>query len=75
MKHLRKVINGKSVEIKVYSTNRSRTDDDKDMDNRAKTAVHAAIKRSEVCNTPIAKYDNERRLPYLEYPDGSRVYG
>ena len=42
------------------------------MDARARTAVSAAINKAKVCKTPIAKYDNEAKKPYLEYSDGKR---
>jgi len=45
------------------------------MDARARTAVSAVINKAKVCKTPIAKYDNEAKKPYLEYSDGKKVYG
>lgn len=37
-----------------------------------------AIKRDkEICKSkglPIARYDNEKKCAYLEYPDGNKVY-
>lgn len=42
---LKKKVDGKTVKIKVYQSNRMRTDNDKEMDKRVKSAVKAAIKR------------------------------
>ena len=75
MKRVEREIDGKKVEIRVYSTDRTRTSDDKEMDARARTAVSAVINKAKVCKTPIAKYDNEAKKPYLEYSDGKKVYG
>ena len=75
MKRVEREMDGKKVEIQVYSTDRVRTSEDKDMDIRARTAVNAVINKAKVCKTPIAKYDNEAKKPYLEYSDGKKVYG
>lgn len=47
---------------------------DADMDNRVLHAVHSALAKAKVCNTPIAKYDIATRKAYIEYPDGTRKY-
>lgn len=75
MKRVERELDGKKVEICVYSSDRTRTSDDKEMDARARTAVKAVIKKAKVCKTPIAKYDNKAKKPYLEYSDGKKVYG
>ncbi len=75
MKQIKKVINGKDIEVKIYSTDRTRTSSDKDMDTRVKEAVYAAIKKSKESDIPIARYDKERNQPYFEYPNGEKVYG
>ena len=75
MKRVESEMDGKKVEIRIYSTDRARTSEDKEMDARARTAVHAVINKAKVCKTPIAKYDNKTKKAYLEYPDGKKVYG
>ena len=47
---------------------------DKEMDNRAKAAVEAAIHKAKVCHKPIGRYDFEKKQAYLEMPDGERIY-
>lgn len=75
MNTVKKDIDGKTVDIKVYKSNRARTDSDKEMDKRAKSAVKAAVKKAKICNYPIASYDKNNNKPYIEYPDGRREYG
>jgi addiction module RelB/DinJ family antitoxin len=36
--------------------------------------VHESIAESKYNALPIARYDDEKQCPYLEYPDGSRAY-
>ena len=74
MKKMKCKIDGKNMEVRIYTSNRSRSENDKDMDVRAVSAVHEAIKKAKVTNKPIARFDNTRKKPYLEYPDGKRVY-
>ena len=50
------------------------TADEVEMDKRAKSATRAAIKKAQVCNAPVARYDVEKKKAFLEYADGSRVY-
>lgn len=47
---------------------------DSEMDKRFQEALNVAIAIKKAKGVPIAKYDLERREPYLEYPDGSREY-
>ncbi len=47
---------------------------DEEMDKRFQEALRIAIEIKKAKGVPIAKYDLERREPYLEYPDGSREY-
>jgi addiction module RelB/DinJ family antitoxin len=37
-------------------------------------AVGEAIERSRTEGRPVARFDDERGAPYLEYPDGKREY-
>ena len=52
----------------------SLTENEREMDMRAREAVKAAIKKAKVCKKPIARYDAKARRAYLEYPDGEKVY-
>ena len=47
---------------------------DEEMDFLCNEAVKAAIHRQKVMGFPVARYDVERGEPYLEYPNGERVY-
>lgn len=47
---------------------------DEELDRRFKEALTIANEIKKIKGVPIAKYDLERREPYLEYPDGSREY-
>lgn len=48
------------------------SDNDAEMDYRAKAAVNAAVKKAKICNKPIAVYDINSKKVYMEYADGSR---
>ena len=37
-------------------------------------AVEEAIKKNVKNGHPIARYDANEKKPYLEYPDGKRIY-
>lgn len=50
------------------------TENEREMDMRAREAVEAAIKKAKVCKKPIARYDAKTRRAYLEYPNGEKVY-
>ena len=41
---------------------------------RAQMAVGSKIKGMQERGVPVALYDAEQKRPYLEYPDGRRVY-
>ena len=47
---------------------------DEEMDRLFKAGVEAAIQRQKIMGFPVARYDIERKLPYLEYPDGRIEY-
>lgn len=59
------------MEIELDKTNEI---PDEEMDKRFREALRIAIAIKKAKGVPIAKYDLERREPYLEYPDGSREY-
>lgn len=47
---------------------------DAEMDARARQAVKAAVAKAEFCKKPVAKYDKVTKKAYVEYADGVRVY-
>ncbi|MBR5975768.1 MAG: hypothetical protein IK020_11370 [Clostridiales bacterium] len=70
-----KLDNGKTV--KVISSEEEAyvpTPEDEDMDARARQAVKVAIEKAKFLKKPIARYDEEKKQAYLEYPDGRREY-
>ena len=63
--------------IKVVSQEEEKnilTASDNEMDERAVEAVRAAINKAKVCKKPIAGYDKEKKLAYIEYANGERKY-
>ena len=49
------------------------TENDKEMDYRARKAVEMAIEKARIRKKPIARYDAETKRAYLEYPNGERI--
>ena len=47
---------------------------DSEMDRRAVEAVKAAINKDKSCKKPIAGYDKEKKVAYIEYANGDRQY-
>ena len=47
---------------------------DEELSHRFKEAVRIENEIKKVKGLPIAKYDFEKNAPYVEYPDGRRVY-
>lgn len=47
---------------------------DNEMDRRAVEAVKAAINKAKICKKPIAGYDKEKGVAYIEYANGERKY-
>ena len=63
--------------ITVVSTDNTKTaisENDAEMDIRAKEAVRSAINRARTCKKPIAKYDRKTKKAYLETADGVKTY-
>lgn len=63
--------------IKVVSREEEKntlTVSDSEMDARAVEAVKAAINKAKVCKKPIAGYDKEKKVAYVEYANGERKY-
>ena len=72
-----KVININGMAVKVIdNTGKQETlsQEDKDMDIRAKEAVKAALEKAKVCKKPIARYDIETKRAYIEDAEGNRRY-
>ncbi|MBO5037208.1 MAG: hypothetical protein J6D42_09040 [Clostridia bacterium] len=63
--------------ITVVSTDNTKTaisENDAEMDIRAKEAVRSAINRARTCKKPIAKYDRKTKKAYIETADGVKTY-
>ena len=45
---------------------------DLEMDHRAEIAVKRALEKTRIFGKPIARYDRETGIAYLEYADGRR---
>lgn len=72
-----KVININGMAVKVIDNTEKQANlsqDDKDMDIRAKEAVKAALEKAKVCKKPIARYDIETKRAYIEDAEGNRRY-
>lgn len=48
---------------------------DEELDYRFREAVRIENEIKKIKRLPVAGYDLEKRCSYIEYPDGSRVYG
>lgn len=63
--------------IKVVSHDEEKnilTASENEMDERAVEAVKAAINKEKICKKPIAGYDKEKKVAYVEYANGERKY-
>ena len=63
--------------IKVVSQEEEKstlTVSDNEMDKRAVEAVKAAVNKAKICKKPIAGYDKEKKMAYVEYANGERKY-
>ena len=72
-----KVININGMALKVIDNTEKQdnlSQEDKDMDIRAKGAVKAALEKAKVCKKPIARYDIETKRAYIEDAEGNRRY-
>lgn len=69
------IINGRVVKV-INNTEKQAnlSQEDKDMDIRAKEAVKAALEKAKICRKPIARYDIETKRAYIEDADGNRRY-
>ncbi len=65
-------INGMSVTVVDNSEKEAfLSQEDIDMDIRAKAAVNAALNKAMICRKPIARYDMLTKRAFIEYPDGT----
>ena len=48
---------------------------DEELTRRFKESIRIDNEIRKVKGLPIAGYDDEKNKPYIEYPDGRRVYG
>ena len=62
----------KSASPKKLMDNGVITEEDVDMDKRAKEAIAVAIKKKKILNKPTAVYDVKCKKTYLEYTNGER---
>lgn len=72
-----KVVNLNGMTIKVIDAQEKDaflTQDDIDMDIRAKAAVKAALNKAKICGKPIARYDMLTKRAYIENEDGTIKY-
>jgi hypothetical protein len=67
-------LDGKRVITVIESGKTAISENDSEMDARAKCAVKAAIEKAKVCKKPVARYDVEQKKAYLEFADGERKY-
>lgn len=47
---------------------------DEELTERFKAAIRIDQEICKIKGLPIAGYDDELRCPYIEYPDGKRIY-
>ena len=68
-------INGRAVKV-IDNAEKQDTlsQEDKDMDVRAKEAVKAALEKAKIYKKPIARYDIETKRAYIEYAEGNRRF-
>lgn len=66
--------NGKVIKVIPREDEKTLTVSDNEMDRRAVEAVKAAINKARICKKPIAGYDKEQGVAYIEYANGKRKY-
>lgn len=47
---------------------------DEDLDAVFEKAAKIVIEKKKIKGIPVAGYDIETKRPYIEYPDGRRIY-
>lgn len=68
-----KLSDNRSVTI-VSSSSTLISQNEAEMDKRAREAVKSAIHKVKTCRKPIARYDRASQKAYIETEDGRRVY-
>ena len=67
-------LDGKRIITIVESGDTVISENDSEMDIRARCAVKSAIEKAEICKKPVAKYDAVLKKAYLEFANGERKY-
>ena len=62
------------VSVEESETSLSLSENDIQMDIRAKEAVKSALNRAKICGKPVAKYDIKEKKVYIENADGVKEY-
>lgn len=69
-----KVVNINGMSVTVFNNSEKEaflSQEDIDMDIRAREAVRAALDKAKVCGKPIARYDTITKRAFIEYADGT----
>lgn len=67
-------LSGNRVVTIMSSSSITISQNEVEMDNRAREAVKSAIHKAKTCRKPIARYDRVSKKAYIETEDGRRVY-
>ena len=68
-----KLSDNRSVTI-VSASSTPISQNEAEMDTRAREAVKSAIHKAKTCRKPVARYDRVSQKAYIETEDGRRVY-
>ena len=68
-----KLSDNRSVTI-VSASSTPISQNEAEMDNRAREAVKSAIHKAKTCRKPVARYDRVSQKAYIETEDGRSVY-
>lgn len=70
-----KIVNDKKIKVvSEKSCKQEISSRDSEMDNRAISAVKAAVSKAIICKKPIAKYDVENKKAYIQFANGEIKY-
>ena len=67
------ILDGKRIITIVESGDTIISENDSEMDIRARCAVKSAIEKAEICKKPVARYDAVLKKAYLEFANGESV--
>ena len=74
-----KTVSGLTIKVAYKSASSKKlmdsgviTEEDAEMDKRARAAIEGAIKKKKILNKPITVYDVKCKKTYLEYANGER---